>query len=94
MSVPRPAIVAYDVSANRTRRRVRRVLDAWRLDGQKSVIECRLSRPDAEELMIQLGELIDRKTDRLLLAWMDTRREARARGVGRIGAVETLRTVA
>ena len=78
-----PAVIAYDISANRTRRQVRRILLEWRLDGQKSVHECLLSRAEAQELFIQIGEAIDQETDRLLLAWLTTRRPVLARGVGR-----------
>jgi len=66
----RDLIVAYDIESNRTRRRVQLVLREWRLDGQKSVHECRLSAPMAEELFVQLCTEIDPETDRLLLAWV------------------------
>ncbi len=67
----RAAIIAYDIVSNRRRRRVHRRLEAWRLDGQYSVFECRLHAREAEELFMQLTELIDEKEDRLLLAWLD-----------------------
>lgn len=81
-----PAIIAYDVVCNRRRRQVKRCLQAWRLDGQHSVCECRLSQPEAEELFMQLGERIDPKTDRLLLAWLDVPEQAHVLvGRGQIG---------
>jgi CRISPR-associated protein Cas2 len=80
----KPAIVAYDISANRTRRQVHKILLEWRLDGQKSVHECVLSPAQAQELFMQLGAVIDPKTDRLLLAWMAPSRAPQARGVGRV----------
>lgn len=86
-------MVAYDVACNRRRRRIFKVLREWRLDGQKSLIECRLTERQAEELMLRLTELINPKEDRLFLAWLDSRRTARARGIGTIGALETLRRV-
>lgn len=64
------AVIAYDIGSNRTRRRVLRVLREWRLDGQKSVHECRLSRRMAEELFMQLCAEVDPGKDRLLLAWI------------------------
>lgn len=79
----RPAIIAYDISSNRTRRLVHRILLEWRLDGQKSVHECLLSAAEARELFIQLGDAIDTETDRLLLAWVTTRRPVMARGLGK-----------
>ena len=80
----KPAIVAYDISADATRRQVYKILLEWRLDGQKSVHECVLSPAEAQELFLQLGEAIDPATDRLLLAWVAPYRALHKRGVGRI----------
>ena len=82
-----PVIIAYDISADQTRRRVYKILLEWRLDGQKSVHECVLSFAEAQELFIQLGQAIDPATDRLLLAWVAPRRPLFARGVGRVDAL-------
>lgn len=91
----RPAIVAYDISDNRKRRAALRILREWRLDGQKSVHECLLTDAEAAELVIQLSEVIDDDTDRLLLAWVTPQRSALARGRGRVDALQaTLRHVA
>lgn len=65
------AVIAYDVSANSTRRRVFRILKDWKIDGQKSLVECRLSETEAEELFLQLSEEMDLETDRLALVWLD-----------------------
>lgn len=83
----RPAVIAYDIECHCTRRQVLRVLREWRLDGQKSVHECRLTAPEAEELFVQLAEAIDRDRDRLLLAWLAGHRPALARGRGRVDAL-------
>jgi CRISPR-associated protein Cas2 len=72
-----PAVISYDIVCDKRRRRVARCLRQWRLDGQYSLIECRLSEPEASELFMQLVDLIDRDEDRLLLAWMDNKRESR-----------------
>ena len=82
-----PVIIAYDISADQTRRRVYKILLEWRLDGQKSLHECVLSAAEAKELFIQLGQAIDPATDRLLLAWIAPRRPLFARGVGRVDAL-------
>ena len=79
----RPIIVAYDISKDRTRSKVFKILKEWRLDGQKSVHECRLDRRKAEELFLQLGTAIDTKTDNLLMAWVNTRRKVLVRGCGK-----------
>ena len=74
----KPAVIAYDIASDKRRRRVARCLKTWRLDGQYSVFECRLTEREAEELFLQLIDLIDPDTDALLLAWMDNTRESRA----------------
>jgi len=79
----RAAIIAYDISSNRARYRVLKVLKEWRLDGQKSVHECLLSEAQAEELFIQLSAVIE-ADDRLLLAWLHSHRGGHARGVGKM----------
>jgi len=63
-------VFAYDIACNRRRRSIHRVLRRWRIDGQKSVHECRLDRGEAEELYLQLAESICPRTDRLLLVWL------------------------
>ena len=82
-----PVLIAYDIRADRTRRRIYKILLEWRLDGQKSVHECMLSSAEAQELFIQLGQAIDPAADRLLLAWVAPRRPLFARGVGRVDAL-------
>ena len=81
----RPVIIAYDIVSNKRRRQVFRCLQAWRLDGQYSLFECRLSQPEADELFIQLTDLIECKEDCLLLAWLDGSRESRAVTASNIG---------
>lgn len=73
----KPAVIAYDIVCDKRRRRVARCLRQWRLDGQYSLIECRLAEPEASELFLQLVGLIEEQEDCLLLAWMDNRRESR-----------------
>ncbi len=64
------AVIAYDIVSNRRRRRLRRLLAAWRLDGQYSVFECRLTPGEAEELFLQLTREMDLSEDRLLMVWV------------------------
>lgn len=71
------AIIAYDISCNKRRRKVFRCLKSWSLDGQYSLFECQLTRHEAEELFIQLSDLIDEDEDTLLLAWLDKRHKLR-----------------
>lgn len=82
----RPAVIAYDISADRRRRQVHRRLQAWKLDSQYSVFECQLSSFEAKELFMQITEIIDPETDKLMLMWLDTGRDAQAlTRVARIG---------
>lgn len=74
----RPAVIAYDIVSDKRRRKVARCLQTWRLDGQYSLFECRLSDSEAEELFLQLVDLIDDDEDALLLAWMDNSRTSRS----------------
>lgn len=74
----KPAVIAYDIVQDKRRRQVARCLKIWRLDGQYSVFECRLTEREAEELFLELVELINTDTDALMLAWIDNKRESRA----------------
>lgn len=82
-----PAVVAYDIRCNNSRRRVLKILHEWRLDGQYSVHECLLAPAEAEELFLQLSAAIDIRHDRLLLAWLAPGRPVSARGTGRTDAL-------
>jgi CRISPR-associated protein Cas2 len=82
-----PAVIAYDICANRRRRRIHRILSEWRLDGQKSVHECLLAAGEARELFIQLAGETDPAEDRLLLAWLEPGRTLHTRGQGRVDAL-------
>ena len=86
-----PVIVAYDISDHASRRRVFRILKEWRIEGQKSVHECYLTRSEAEELFLQLGQILDQRSDHLLMAWLDQSRKGLARGKGRVFAFKPVR---
>lgn len=81
MSTVRPVIIAYDVSDNKKRYRIFKILKSWRLGGQKSVHECRLTKNQAEELFLQIVEHLDHKTDDLLMAWLEPNRSILCRGI-------------
>jgi len=81
MLKPRPIVIAYDISKNKTRSRVYKILKEWRIDGQKSVHECRLTQRQAEELFLQLNEFLNNETDRLMIAWLEPHRTLRGRGL-------------
>ncbi|MGV6817095.1 MAG: CRISPR-associated endonuclease Cas2 [Thiotrichales bacterium] len=71
----RQLIIAYDVVASRRRRRLLRVLQSWSLGGQYSLFECRLTDAEAEELFLQLSEMISPEEDKLLFAWLDAKQD-------------------
>lgn len=83
MNPRKPVVFAYDITKNKTRRKVLRILKAWRLDGQKSVHECRLKESQAEELFIEINECLNPKTDLLLMARLEPHRKVQYRGVGK-----------
>ena len=83
MAKSRPIIVAYDISKNKIRARVRKILTEWNLGKQKSVYECRLTHAQAEELFLQLSHEINTKTDNLLMVWLEPRRKILTQGLGR-----------
>ncbi len=83
MQKRKPIIIAYDISKNKRRYRVRKILKEWRLGGQKSVFECQLTLAEAEELFMQLGQVMDLASDHLLMAWVEPRRKILGRGKGR-----------
>ena len=88
MSNTRPIIVAYDISKNKARARVRNILKEWNLDNQKSVYECRLNREQAEELFLQISHEIDGVTDNLIMAWLEPRRNLFVRGLGKSTSIK------
>ncbi len=77
-----PIIVAYDISNNKVRSKALKIVKEWRLDGQKSVHECRLKMREAEELFLQLSEPLNLETDSLLMIWLETHRPVLHRGLG------------
>jgi CRISPR-associated protein Cas2 len=83
MNNTQPVIIAYDISDNKKRNAVYKILKKWRLDGQKSVHECRLKQWQAEELFLQINEIIDQDTDCLMIAWLETHRQVLYKGIGK-----------
>jgi len=87
MKKSNPVIIAYDISQHKPRKKVLKILKEWRLDGQKSVHECCLTKRSAEELFLQITSEIDTKTDHLIMAWVEPRRKILARGIGKTDAM-------
>ncbi len=83
MSRKKPIIIAYDISKNKIRGKVFRILKEWRIGGQKSVHECWLTKRQAEELFLQISELLNMATDTLLMVWLANHRRVLHRGLGK-----------
>jgi len=71
--MPSTCIIAYDIADSRRRSAILQLLRRWRIGGQLSVHECRLTQQEASALFEQLARKLDSKEDSLLLAWTDLR---------------------
>lgn len=74
----RQAIIAYDISDNKRRYRVHRLLKQYGLPTQYSVFACALDTDTARVLFQHLQQLIDPTADSVLLAWLDAARKTRS----------------
>ena len=54
-----PIVVAYDISDKKIWRKVYNTVKAWRLDGQLSVHECRLTETQAQELFVDVMQRVN-----------------------------------
>lgn len=66
-------LVCYDVSCNRTRRAVHKVLAGFRVSGQKSAFECLFTAGELQRVIGTVEELIDPDTDRVHVIRLDPR---------------------
>ena len=73
----RAMVIAYDITDNKRRRKLFRVLKSWKLSAQYSVFECKLTRVEASELFLQLTDLLNEEKDMLLLARLDSSRKSK-----------------
>lgn len=73
-------IVAYDVSSNQRRDRVRRCIKGYRVGGQKSVPEIWVTAAEVHHLKAHLEDLIRPASDRLQLIALDPRATPRCMG--------------
>ena len=89
----KPVVVAYDISNDKIRVRVMKILRDWRLGGQLSVHECLLENDQAEELFLQIAEQLDHSRDKLLLAWLEPHRPVISQGIGQSVVRDTLRHI-
>ncbi|TIH11475.1 hypothetical protein D0S45_20035 [Marinifilum sp. JC120] len=62
-----PYFISFDISNNKTRRKIWKILDEWNIARQKSAVICGLTLRQAQELFGQLQNTID-EDDSLLMA--------------------------
>lgn len=60
-------VISYDIVCNKKRNRVANVLKDYGIRIQKSVFECMLDAKALKELLGKIGEIIDKKTDSVLV---------------------------
>ena len=66
-------LVCYDISNDDTLQQVRQYLQGWRVQGQKSAMECWFSVSELQAAKDYLYSLIDPNNDRLLFVRLDPR---------------------
>ena len=88
MAIYKSVVVAYDISKNKTRAKVRKILSEWNLGNQKSVYECKLTLEQAEELFLQLSYEINTKTDNLLMVFLEPKRKILYKGLGKDTSID------
>lgn len=74
-------LIGYDISKNTTRRRVLRAIKGNAIGGQKSAYECWLDEIELKNLRKEIDSLIDRDTDRVIIARLDVRAAVHTLGV-------------
>ena len=79
----RLTVVVYDVSDNRRRTRLHRVLKRYGIASQLSAFEARLDRSERQELLAAVRPLIDPAQDRFIMYVIGPADEARIECLGR-----------
>lgn len=74
-------LVAYDIREPQRLRRVLHVVKAYATGGQKSVYECFLTPAERAELTADLGAVMDRSVDSIVLLRLDPRMRSTCLGV-------------
>ncbi len=69
-----PLIIAYDITNPKRLSKALKILKGWRLDGQKSVHECILTKEQVQKIKSQLTQIMHSEEDKLLIVWLDNSR--------------------
>jgi CRISPR-associated endonuclease Cas2 len=67
--IAKATLIAYDVVQDGPRKRALKLIEPYRTGGQKSMHECFISNHQAQSLAGELTQVINAKTDRVLIAW-------------------------
>lgn len=74
-------LVAYDISSHRRWYRVHKYLLGYKVSGQKSFFECWVTAAELQQVMREVGGLIDGAEDRAHVFQLDERMAVRCYGV-------------
>ena len=76
-------LVCYDIAEPRRQRQVRRYLQGYKVEGQKSVFECWMTAVEYVQVMKVLSGLINAEEDRIHVFQLDPRQKVRCFGLAR-----------
>lgn len=76
-------LFCYDISERRRHRRIRRYLQGYKVEGQKSVFECWMTAAEYAQAMKELAGMMDAEQDRIHVFQLDPRQSVRCFGVAR-----------
>ncbi|MFN3713618.1 MAG: CRISPR-associated endonuclease Cas2 [Alcanivoracaceae bacterium] len=76
-------LFCYDIADARRQRQVRRYLQGYKVEGQKSVFECWMTATEYTQVMEVLSEMINAEEDRIHVFRLDPRQKVRCFGLAR-----------
>lgn len=74
-------LIAYDIAEPHRLAQVHKLLNGWKVSGQKSFYECWMTAAERIQVMNTLAGLIEADEDRVHLFQLDPRMEPRCYGV-------------
>lgn len=73
MTVRNLYLVFYDVSDKKTLSKIRKLVSAYEISGQKSFAECLMTSPERAALLLELTGMANTETDRIHCFQLDVR---------------------
>ena len=77
-----PYLAAYDIASPRRLRSALRVLKGYAAGRQKSVFECFLTPAEVQQLLDEIGEIIEERKDRFFLIRLQPGQPIHTLGIG------------